>query len=84
MDNHHLVTIEKMLEFMRYTDDRVGLEVFFDKISYEMIRLCVETITVDVRLCPHPSQSKTAYLLVISSIIIIELGCASALAKTKS
>lgn len=50
VDNYYLVTLEKMFEFMRHTDDGVVLEVLFDKISYEMIRFFVEAIVVYIRI----------------------------------
>lgn len=52
VDNNHFVTFEKMFEFMRHADDGVVFKVFFDKISYEMVRFRVEAIIMDVRFCP--------------------------------
>lgn len=84
MDNNYLVAFDQMLEFMCHAYNRVGCEVFFDKISYKNVRFGVEAIIMKIRFCPMALSSKIAYLLVISSIIIIELGCESALAKTSS
>lgn len=73
-----------MFELMRHGDNRVGFEVFFDKVSYENVRLCVETMVMESSILLDVYTDEIAYLLVISSIIMIELGCARALARTKS
>ena len=81
---YHLVAFNQMFELMRHGDNRVGFEVFFDKVSYENVRLCVETMVMESSILLDVYTDEIAYLLVISSIIMIELGCARALARTKS
>lgn len=58
VDNNHLVTFEEMFEFVRHTDDGVISKVFFDNTSYEMVRFCVETIIIDVRLVQTHNKTK--------------------------